>query len=113
MRLPYEQEKKYMSKRKRDVHQLAQTLRIMGDETRLRVLLTVQQKECNVTELCKKLKMPQPSVSRHLSILRMGGLVNNRREGKHIHYSLADLSELSYGQAVQDMLAAVGSTNGE
>ena len=100
-----------MAKKKKDVQQLAQTLRIMGDETRLRVLLTVQDKESNVTELCNKLKMPQPSVSRHLGILRMGGLVNNRREGKHIHYSLADLSELSHGDAVQEMLASVGSPN--
>lgn len=77
-----------MAKRDRQVQSLAQLFRIMGDETRLKILLTLQRGEHNVTQLCEQLKVAQPTVSHHLGILRMGGLVANRRSGKEIFYSL-------------------------
>jgi DNA-binding transcriptional ArsR family regulator len=79
-----------MAKQKRDLQALAQLCHILGDRTRLRILKTLQDTELNVTALCKGLKLPQPTVSRHLAILRMAGLVDNRRAGKEIYYSLSD-----------------------
>lgn len=73
--------------RERNVQSLAQMFRILGDQTRLNILMSLQEGELNVTELCKKLKAPQPTVSHHLGILRMAGMVNNRRGGKEIYYS--------------------------
>ena len=78
-----------MARQEQDVAELAQILHIMGDVNRLRILIALQEGELNVTELCRRLKAPQPTVSRHLGILRMGGLVVNRRRGKEIFYSLA------------------------
>ncbi len=79
-----------MAKASQDVDALAQLFRILADPTRLRIVATLQNGERNVTDLCKELKTPQPTVSRHLSILRMGGLVENRRNGKEIIYSIAN-----------------------
>ena len=60
--------------------------------------------ELNVTALCKGLKLPQPTVSRHLAILRMAGLVNNRRAGKEIFYSLRDYRSSAATSALRTML---------
>ncbi len=77
-----------MAKQSRQVESLALMFRVLGDQTRLRALMFLQQGELNVTQLCAALRTPQPTVSRHLGILRMAGLVNNRRNGKEIVYSL-------------------------
>jgi len=83
---------------------LAEMFRNLGEPTRLRLLMELQKGERNVTQLCKKLKAPQPTVSHHLGILRVGGLVANRRSGKEIFYSLSDLTRLATGRAMKAML---------
>ncbi|MFP4106270.1 MAG: ArsR/SmtB family transcription factor [Phycisphaerae bacterium] len=70
--------------------QLSRIFRLMGDPTRLRLILTLHKGPATVTELCKKLKLPQPNVSRHLGLLRMGELVNADRQGKQVVYSLSE-----------------------
>jgi ArsR family transcriptional regulator len=77
-----------MAKQNSQVESLATIFRVLGDQTRLRALLALQRGELNVTELCGALRVPQPTISRHLGILRMAGLVNNRRSGKEIFYSV-------------------------
>ena len=77
-----------MAKQHRQVELLASMFRVLGDQTRLRALLALQQGELNVSNLCDTLRTPQPTVSRHLGIMRMAGLVNNRRHGKEILYSI-------------------------
>lgn len=79
---------KSMAKRIRQLQPLAQVFRILGDETRLRILVCLQEGEMNVSQLCDQIKAPQPTVSHHLGILRMGGLVDNRRSGKEIFYCI-------------------------
>lgn len=77
-----------MAKQNPPVESLATIFRVLGDQTRLRALMALQHGELNVSALCDALRAPQPTVSRHLGILRMAGLVNNRRKGKEIFYSL-------------------------
>ena len=60
----------------------------LSDDTRLRVVKLLQERELCVCELMQVLDMSQPRISRHLSVLKNAGLVNDRREGKWIHYSL-------------------------
>ena len=93
-----------MAKSRRQIEELAQMFRVLGDQTRLRILLMLQNDEFNVTQMCKKLRMHQPTVSRHLGILRMGGLVGTRRNGKEIFYSLKDLRLNAYTRGMQSML---------
>lgn len=65
---------------------LAETLRLLGDPTRLKLMLLLDEEEINVSELCRKTRLPQPTVSHHLGLLRSGGLVMNRRAGKEVYY---------------------------
>ncbi|MGB2824984.1 MAG: metalloregulator ArsR/SmtB family transcription factor [Phycisphaerae bacterium] len=97
-----------MAKHTRDLQTLAQLCHILGDKTRLRILKTLQDGEFNVTALCKGLKLPQPTVSRHLAILRMAGLVDNRRAGKEIYYSLSDYRNTAAVSGLKTLLG--GST---
>lgn len=79
-----------MAKVSREVQTLAGVFRAMGEPNRLRLLQVLSDGERNVTDLCRKLRLPQPTVSRHLGILRGTGLVRNRRSGKEVYYSLND-----------------------
>ena len=78
--------------------------RTLGDKTRLSILCLLMDAELNVTEICKKLRMAQPSVSHHLGILRGGGMVNTRRDGKQVYYSLRDFSSDPSGKDLKSML---------
>ncbi len=55
-----------------------------------RVTSLVLDASANVTAVVKKLKIPQPTVSHHLSILREASLVTANRQGKQVIYSLND-----------------------
>jgi len=57
---------------------------------RMRIVLTLLSGERNVSELCKELKTPQPTISHHLGLLRTGRFVESRRAGKRVFYRLYD-----------------------
>lgn len=64
-------------------------LKQLADETRLRCLVLLkQQGELCVCELTHALGLSQPKISRHLAGLRDAGIVQGRREGQWIYYSL-------------------------
>ena len=60
-----------------------------ADATRVRILNLLAQREHCVCEFQSILRVPQPKISRHLAYLRRSGLVQTRRDGKWIFYSLA------------------------
>jgi ArsR family transcriptional regulator len=62
----------------------------LADERRLLLLYALNEGPKNVTELTEALEVSQPSVSRHLKILRERGLVRAHREGVSVEYRLAD-----------------------
>ena len=62
--------------------------RAFCDRTRLRILSLLRDGELCVGDLVAVLQVPQPKVSRHLAQLRRAGLVETRRTGLWIHYSL-------------------------
>ena len=61
---------------------------LLGDPTRVRILLLLCKGELNVTRLCATLGLPQPTVSHHLGLLRMNNLIGNRRDGKQVYYGI-------------------------
>lgn len=65
--------------------------RLLSDPTRLRsvVLLRAERSLC-VCELTHALELSQPKISRHLAMLREGGLVTDERRGQWVHYRLSD-----------------------
>lgn len=73
----------------RTVKELCQVFKLLADETRLRVLFYLaREEELNVTELCERLHQSQPAVSHHLALMRVAGIIEPRRAGKHNYYSV-------------------------
>jgi ArsR family transcriptional regulator len=62
----------------------------LADPSRIMILYALSDGSHNVTEICNTLGMPQPSVSRHLKILRERRMVTTERQGTVVNYSLAD-----------------------
>jgi ArsR family transcriptional regulator len=59
-----------------------------GDPSRLRILQLISAKEMTVNDIVKAMRLSQPTVSRHLAILRDAGIATDRREGQSVYYSL-------------------------
>ena len=64
--------------------------RALGDETRLRILEQLVGGERSVSDLIVLVDIGQSLMSHHLRILREAGLVVDRREGRWIHYAIAE-----------------------
>jgi DNA-binding transcriptional ArsR family regulator len=62
----------------------------LADSTRLILLYALADGSRNVTELTQDLNQPQPTISRHLKILRDRGMVVATRQGTMVEYTLAD-----------------------
>jgi len=68
---------------------LTQIFKLLSDETRLRILMyLIREGELHVTALYERLQQSQPAVSHHLALLRVAGLIEPRRDGKHNFYSV-------------------------
>ncbi len=65
-------------------------LKHVSDPTRLQVILILDDGEQHVGALCDQLSQSQPAVSHHLALLRHGGIIAPRRQGKNNFYSLTD-----------------------
>ena len=68
--------------------ELANALKLLGDETRLRILRLIAREPLNVSEITSILGLAQSGISRHLSLLRNAGLVSERREGVWTYYQV-------------------------
>ena len=68
----------------------ASTLRMLAEPTRLNLLFQLTQGPKTVTELTAAGDVPRTVVSQHLAKLRLSGLVDTRKDGRHVIYSLHD-----------------------
>lgn len=70
---------------------LVQVFKLLADETRLKILMyLLREKELHVSAMCERLNQSQPAVSHHLALLRVAGLIEPRRDGKHNYYSVRE-----------------------
>jgi len=70
-------------------------MKALSNPDRLLLLCQLSQRELRVGELEERLHIMQPTLSQQLAVLRDEGLVATRREGKHIHYRVANLQALA------------------
>lgn len=73
-----------------ELYDLAELFKVFGDSTRIRILFVLFEAEVCVCDLAQALNMTQSAISHQLKILKQSKLVNSRREGKSVFYSLAD-----------------------
>ena len=74
---------------------LSELFKALADETRTKILYLLTQRELCVCDLAFILEMSLPAVSHHLRLLKTLRLVNTRREGKQVFYSLEDAHVLA------------------
>ncbi len=84
---------------------LARSVRALADPLRLRLLNALAAGELCVCDLVQLLRVPQPTISRHLNTLRSHGLVAPRRVGRFAYYRLAGAPPPAAGR----LLAAVAA----
>lgn len=69
---------------------LADLFKVFGDSTRIRILYALSAQELCVCDIASVLNMSQSAISHQLRVLKQSQLVNFRRDGKTVYYSLAD-----------------------
>jgi ArsR family transcriptional regulator len=89
-----------------EIHRLhAQLCSALADPNRIFILYTLITGAFNVSELAKEVGLPQPTVSRHLKVLRESGLLIATREGHSMIYQLADGRVIEALDILRAMLA--------
>jgi DNA-binding transcriptional ArsR family regulator len=76
--------------RLKQVQRAAILLKQVSDPTRLQVISMLSEGEKHVGALCSELSQSQPAVSHHLALLRHGGIIAPRRQGKNNFYGLTE-----------------------
>lgn len=87
-----------------------ETLKLLADSTRVRILALLMDEELSVAELQEVLDMGQSRISSHLGLLRQGELVKDRREGKKTFYALNVDGDPFAAPLLKAAYAAVEST---
>jgi DNA-binding transcriptional ArsR family regulator len=83
--------------------------RALSDENRVRIIAALQGRELCVCQIIDLLQLSPSTVSKHLSILRNARLLNGRKEGRWMHYSLArDPQRPMVVEAIDWVLRSVG-----
>lgn len=72
------------------ISRLSEVFKIFGDNTRIRILWTLFDKEMCVYDIAENLNMSQSAISHQLSTLKQARLIKARRDGKNAFYSLDD-----------------------
>ena len=73
-----------------ELEQLTELHKAMGDYTRMRILWYLMQKDSCVSELAQKMEVTESAISHQLRALRIVRLVQSRKAGKNVIYSLQD-----------------------
>jgi ArsR family transcriptional regulator len=77
----------------------------LSDANRLLILYTLSETPLNVSDLAQELGVPQPTISRHLKVLRERGMVTSRRDGPAVIYSLSDARVIQALDLLRAMMA--------
>ena len=73
-----------------EIYDVAELFKVLGDQTRVKILFTLIKDEMCVCDIAQLLGMTQSAISHQLRVLKANKLVKFRRDGKTVFYSLAD-----------------------
>jgi len=82
----------------------AEIYKSLANPKRLEIIHLLRNQELSVSQMMRMLNLPQANLSQHLQVLRDGGLVETRREGKEIYYRLAHKNLILASDLVREML---------
>jgi DNA-binding transcriptional ArsR family regulator len=85
-------------------------LKLLGDETRLRIVCALLEGEHSVNDLAELVGAQPAGVSQHLAKLRLGRLVRSRREGTRVFYVIDDAHVRGLVEAVLSHASHVGAS---
>lgn len=72
--------------------QVAEMLKILANENRLLILCALQRGEMSVGEIASYVpNITQPALSQHLALLKTAGILESRKQGLHVVYTIADI----------------------
>ena len=77
----------------------------LSDETRIRIMKLLEDGELCVCQLMEVLGMGQSTVSKHLGILKMAGMIEARKEGTWSYYRLTDDAINAYNSVFKKLLS--------
>ena len=86
----YQDSQLYVGLKENDLYILTEFFKVLGNPTRIRILLLLMEQDANVSDLAEQLGMTQSAVSHQLNLLKSNKLVRRRRDGKMIFYALVD-----------------------
>ncbi|MEK7325914.1 MAG: metalloregulator ArsR/SmtB family transcription factor [Chloroflexota bacterium] len=93
---------------RREVHQLhAEICQALSDPSRILILYELRDGPRNVGEIAESLGTSQPTVSRHLKVLRDRRMVLATREGTNVYYTLADARVIEALNLLREVLAGI------
>lgn len=72
-----------------DTKKISEIFKALGDENRVQIMIMLSHGEKCACKLLEELKVSQPTLSHHMKILCDSGLVNYRKDGKWMHYSVS------------------------
>ncbi|MRR38999.1 ArsR family transcriptional regulator [bacterium] len=66
----------------------AEIFKVLGHPVRLKIVAGLCTRECNVKHIWECLGLPQATVSQHLALLKNKGIIEGKRDGVEVHYSV-------------------------
>ena len=84
---------------------------ILSDPTRLRILWVLCHTTDCVLDIAEAVGMSSPAVSHHLKILKNNGIITSHKEGKEMHYSLADNEIAKHLHSMLDTMLNINCPN--
>jgi len=66
----------------------AEILKVLGHPVRLKIVAGLCTKECNVKHIWECLGLPQATVSQHLALLKNKRIIEGKRDGVEVHYTV-------------------------
>lgn len=65
-----------------------EVIKALGDETRIEILEIIGKREMNASEITDRCTLARSTISHHLQVLKRAKILESRKEGKEIYYSL-------------------------
>lgn len=88
------------------MNRLAEQMKALADETRLKILKLVLTRELCVCEIVQIMRLSQPTISNHLAKLKNAGLVTERRAGQWVYYASSPRQIAAVAEALREYAGA-------